>query len=98
MEQSIKVKIAGYTFPLKVNSQEQEEYIRKSAQEINRQITAFQTRYPNKSLIEILSIMSLNVCVTNMTLSKQMKDFKDAEESLAKELNGYLDNIDKTSR
>ena len=98
MEQSIKVKIAGYTFPLKVNSQEQEEYIRKSAQEINRQITAFQTRYPNKSLIEILSIMSLNVCVTNMTLSKQMKDFKDAEESLAKELDGYLDNIDKTSR
>lgn len=98
MEQSIKVKIAGYTFPLKVNSQEQEEYIRKSAQEINRQITAFQTRYPNKSLIEILSIMSLNVCVTNMTLSKQMKDFKDAEESLAKELNGYLENIDKNSR
>jgi cell division protein ZapA (FtsZ GTPase activity inhibitor) len=98
MEQSIKVKIAGYTFPLKVNSQEQEEYIRKSAQEINRQITAFQTRYPNKSLIEILSIMSLNVCVTNMTLSKQIKDFKDAEESLAKELDGYLDNIDKTSR
>lgn len=98
MEQSIKVKIAGYTFPLKVNSQEQEEHIRKSAQEINRQITAFQTRYPNKSLIEILSIMSLNVCVTNMTLSKQMKDFKDAEESLAKELSGYLDNIDKNSR
>ena len=98
MEQSIKVKIAGYTFPLKVNSQEQEEYIRKSAKEINRQITAFQTRYPNKSLIEILSIMSLNVCVTNMTLSKQMKDFKDAEESLAKELSGYLDNIDKNSR
>ena len=98
LEQSIKVKIAGYTFPLKVNSQEQEEYIRKSAQEINRQITAFQTRYPNKSLIEILSIMSLNVCVTNMTLSKQMKDFKDAEESLAKELSGYLENIDKNSR
>ena len=98
MEQSIKVQIAGYTFPLKVNSQEQEEYIRKSAQEINRQITAFQTRYPNKSLIEILSIMSLNVCVTNMTLSKQMKDFKDAEESLAKELSGYLENIDKNSR
>jgi hypothetical protein len=42
--------------------------------------------------------MSLNVCVTNMTLSKQMKDFKDAEESLAKELDGYLENIDKTSR
>ena len=98
MEQSIKVKIAGYTFPLKVNSQEQEEYIRKSAQEINRQITAYQNRYQNKSLAEILSIMSLNVCVTNMSLSKQLKEMKDAEEGLARELEGYLENIDKNSR
>ena len=51
MEQSIKIKIAGYPFPLKVSSPEQEENIRKSASEINRQITAFQSKYPNKSLI-----------------------------------------------
>ena len=98
MEQSIKIKIAGYVFPLKVTSPEQEENIRKSAQEINRQITAFQSKYPTKSLIEILSIMSLNVCVTNVSLAKQLKETRDAEESLAKELNGYLDNIDKNSR
>ena len=98
MEQSIKIKIAGYTFPLKVTSPEQEENIRKSAQEINRQITAFQSKYPNKSLIEILSIMSLNVCVTNLSLAKQVKEMNDAEESLAKELNGDLENIDKNSR
>ena len=98
MEQSIKIQIAGYNFPLKVTSTEQEENIHKSAQEINRQITAYQNRYQNKSLVEILSIMSLNVCVTNLSLAKQMKDIKDAEESLAKELNGYLENIDKNSR
>ena len=71
---------------------------RKTPEEINRQITAFQSKYPNKSLIEILSIMSLNACVTNLSLAKQMKEMKDAEESLAKELNGYLENIDKNSR
>ena len=98
MEQSIKIKIAGYTFPLKVTSAEQEENIRKSAQEINRQITAFQTKYPNKSLNEVLSIMSLNVCVANLSLTKQLNDTRDAEVSLAKELNSYLDNIDKNSR
>ena len=98
MEQSIKIQIAGYNFPLKVTSTEQEENIRKSAQEINRQITAYQNRYQNKSLVEILSIMSLNVCVTNMSLSKQLKEMKDAEESLARELEGYLENIDKNSR
>ena len=74
MEQSIKINIAGYPYSLKAKSPEQEEFIRKAAQEINRQITAYQSKLPNKSLIEILSIMSLNVCVTNMTLSKQMKE------------------------
>ena len=98
MEQSIKIEIAGYSFPLKVTSAEQEEFIRKAAQEINRQITAYQNRYQNKSLVEILSIMSLNVCVTNMSLSKQLKEMKDAEEGLARELEGYLENIDKNSR
>ena len=98
MEQSIKIQIAGYTFPLKVTSTEQEENIRKSAQEINRQIAAYQNRYQNKSLVEILAIMSLNVCVTNVTLSKQVKEMKDAEDSLARELEGYLENIDKNSR
>ena len=98
MEQSIKIQIAGYTFPLKVTSAEQEENIRKAAQEINRQIAAYQNRYQNRSLAEILAIMSLNVCVTNVTLAKQVKDMKEAEDSLARELEGYLENIDKNSR
>ena len=42
--------------------------------------------------------MSLNVCVTNVSLSKQLKEMKDAEEGLARELEGYLENIDKNSR
>ena len=98
MEQSIKIQIAGYTFPLKVTSTEQEENIRKSAQEINRQIAAYQNKYPNKGLVEIFAIMSLNVCVTNVSLAKQVKDMKEAEDSLARELEGYLENIDKNSR
>ena len=98
MEQSIKIQIAGYNFPLKVTSAEQEENIRKSAQEINRQIAAYQNKYPNKGLVEIFAIMSLNVCVTNVTLAKQVKDMKEAEVSLARELEGYLENIDKNSR
>ena len=98
MEQSIKIQIDGYNFPLKVTSTEQEENIRKSAQEINRQIAAYQNKYPNKGLVEIFAIMSLNVCVTNVTLAKQVKDMKEAEDSLARELEGYLENIDKNSR
>jgi len=98
MEQSIKIKIAEREYPLKVTSAEQEEDIRKAAQEINRQIQAYQSRYADKTLVEILSIMALNVCVNNIALNKQIKGVRDAEESLARELDGYLDNIDKNSR
>ena len=98
MEQSIKIKIAEREYPLKVTSAQQEEDIRKAAQEINRQIQAYQSRYADKTLVEILSIMALNVCVNNIALNKQIKGVKDAEESLARELDGYLDNIDKNSR
>lgn len=98
MEQSIKIRIAEREYPLKVTSAEQEEDIRKAAQEINRQIQAYQSRYADKTLVEILSIMALNVCVNNIVLNKQVRSIKDAEENLARELDGYLDNIDKNSR
>jgi hypothetical protein len=39
--------------------------------------------------------MALNVCVNNISLNRQVKGMKDAEDSLARELEGYLDNIDK---
>ncbi|MBQ3207656.1 MAG: cell division protein ZapA [Bacteroidales bacterium] len=98
MEQSIKIKIAEREFPLRVTSPQQEEDIRKAAQEINRQIQAYQSRYADKTLAEVLSIMALNVCVNNISLNRMVKGMKEAEDSLAKELDGYLDNIDKNSR
>ena len=98
MEQRIKIKIAEREYPLKVTSPQQEEDIRKAAQEINSQIQAYQRRYADKTLVEVLSIMALNVCVNNISLNRQMRGVKEAEEILAKELEGYLDNIDKNSR
>ena len=97
-EQNIKIKIAGREYPLKVNSPEHEEVIRKAADDINKMVEIYQERYSGKPLIEILSFVALNVCISNITLNRQMKDLKAEEEALTKELAGYLDNIDKYSR
>jgi len=48
--------------------------------------------------VDVLSFMALNVCIANHTLQRQMKEMSEAEDGLAKELEGYLDNIDKNSR
>ena len=98
MEQSIKIKIADREYPLKVSSPEKEEVIRKAAAELNKRISLYQDKYPNKGMIEILSFVALNVSMTNVVLQKQAEAMKAEEETLAKELHGYLENIDKNSR
>ena len=98
MEQSIKIKIADREYPLKVSSPEKEEVIRKAAADLNKKITLYQEKYPNKGMIEILSFVALNVSMTNVVVQKQIETMKESEESLAKELERYLDNIDKSSR
>ena len=61
-------------------------------------ISKYQERFPGKGMIEILSFVALNVCMSNITLNRQMKNLNDGEAALVKELEGYLENIDKNSR
>ena len=98
MEQSIKIKIADREYPLKVSSPEKEEVIRKAAADLNKKITLYQEKYPNKGMIEILSFVALNVSMTNVVTQKQIEAMREGEENLAKELQGYLENMNKNSR
>ena len=97
-EQSISIKIADRSYPLKVTSPEHEEVIRKAADDINKMVTKYQDKFPGKGMIEILSFVALNTCMSNITLNRQVKSMADGEAALAKELEGYLENIDKNSR
>ena len=96
--QSINIKIADRSYPLKVNSPEHEEVIRKAADNINKMVAKYQDRFPGKGMIEILSFVALNTCMSNITLNRQIKNLNEEEMQLARELEGYLDNIDKNSR
>ena len=96
--QSINIKIADRSYPLKVNSPEHEEVIRKAADDINKMVAKYQDRFPGKGMIEILSFVALNTCMSNITLNRQIKNLNEQEMQLARELEGYLDNIDKNSR
>ena len=98
MAQSIKIKIAGRPYNLTATSPEHEEVIRKAADEVNRKIAQYQEKFPNTGMSDIMSFMTLNVCMSNIILQKQLNQMKGAEETLAGELESYLENIDKNGR
>ncbi len=98
MAQNITIKIADRPYSLKVNSPEQEETIRKAADELNRKLRAYQDKLQGKSTVELLSFAALNVCMANMTLRDQLNNKSEEEDALVKELEGYLEKIDKNSR
>ena len=98
MAQSINIKIAGRPYNLTATSPEHEEVIRKAAEDVNRKIAQYQEKFPKTGMSDIMSFMALNVCMNNIILQKQLKEIKGAEEALAEELEGYLENIDKNSR
>jgi hypothetical protein len=49
-------------------------------------------------VVELLSFAALNVCMTNISLQDQIKGMAKEEQTLADELESYLENIDKNSR
>jgi cell division protein ZapA (FtsZ GTPase activity inhibitor) len=98
MAQNIKIHIADRPYSLKVTSEEQEALIRKAADEVNRKILAYQSKLQGKGIVELLSFAALNLCMSNITLQQQQKAVADEEMNLVKELEGYLENIDKNSR
>ena len=65
MAQSISIKIAERTYSLKVTSPDQEEVIRKAAEDINRKIALYQEKFPDKGLAKCIparyaDLISLN--------------------------------------
>ena len=77
---------------------QKEEIIRKAAEHTDKQITKYQEKYPETPLVKVLSMVALNMAVENVTFSKRLQEYVQNDEKLAKELENYLDNIDKNSR
>ena len=98
MAQSIKIYIAGRPYTITALSAEHEEIIRKAAAEVNRKIALHQEKFPNKGLVEILSLLSLNTFIANILTQEKVERINNAEKTLASELERYLENIDKVSR
>tara|TARA_B110000305_G_scaffold112486_1_gene126630 strand:- start:45 stop:329 length:285 start_codon:yes stop_codon:yes gene_type:complete len=90
---SIKVNIAGRTYPLTIERSE-EEMIRKAADKINESIKDLKENYAVKDIQDLLAMTALQLSTTSNTISKEVSDDKvaNALKTLDKELSDFLEN------
>lgn len=89
---SIKVNIAGRTYPLTIERSE-EEMIRKAAENINESIKDLKENYAVKDMQDLLAMTALQLSTKSNTISKEIEEDKVSEEltALNKELSDFLE-------
>lgn len=81
-ELSIKIKIANRVYPLTVNTDE-EEGIRKAAEDINHSISEFERLYDVKDKQDLLAMVALKLATRNFDLeNKGILNSAGVEEDL----------------
>lgn len=90
-ELSIKVIIAGRTYPLTVK-REEEEQVRKAASRVNENIKSLQENYAVKDMQDLLSMTALQYAVENVSQQKVVETDKMelAFEQLNQRIVDYL--------
>ena len=93
MAQNIKLKIAGNEYPMVATSPEMEEAMRTAADEINRKYTSYDAKYPDKTPLDKLIIVTLNETVNRIARQKKMQQLGAEAKALQDDLEDYLANL-----
>jgi cell division protein ZapA (FtsZ GTPase activity inhibitor) len=93
MAQNIKLKIAGNEYPMVATSPEMEEAMRTAADEINRKYTSYDAKYPDKTPLDKLIIVTLNETVNRIACQKKMQQLGAEAKALQDDLEDYLANL-----
>ena len=72
---SIKVNIAGRTYPLTIERSE-EEMIRKAADNVNESIKDLKENYAVKDMQDLLAMTALQLSTKSNTISKEVEEDK----------------------
>lgn len=81
---SIKVVLAGRTYPLTINEQE-EEKVRASVESINRNIKMLQDNYAVKDMQDLLAMTALQLATkegASIQKNDESPSFKEVEDEL----------------
>lgn len=87
MEDSLKIKvtIAGRVYPIKVNSVNEEEGMRKAANKINELVTKFEKNYAVSDKQDVLAMCALQFAsLVEINAINKEQDISEATEKMNK--------------
>ena len=93
MAQNIKLRIAGTEYPMVASSPEMEETMRTAADEINRKFSSYDAKYPDKTTLDKLIIVTLNETVNRIACQKKMQQLGTEAKTLQDDLESYLASL-----
>ncbi len=98
MEQNIKIKIGGSEYSLRAASEEMEQLMRLAAEAINKQLSTYDARFPDKTLSDKLAFVSLNEAIIRMKYQRMRAACDNESKKLQNVVEDYLKNIEKNGR
>ncbi len=93
MAQNIKLKIAGIEYPMVAATPEMEQAMRTAADEINRKYASYDAKYPDRTPLDKLIIVTLNETVNRIACQNLMKQLGAEAKDLKDETDAYLASI-----
>ena len=96
-DQSINIKIAGKTYPLKASSPEMEQYMRLASDAINQKLAAYDAKFVGRELVDKLAFVTLNEAISRISLQKKLSSLEEQVKKLSAQTSDYLKDIDEPS-
>ncbi len=84
--QSINVTIANRVYPMTVSSMEEEEYVRKAANMINKKVQEYEQKYAVQDTQDLLAMSALKFSVEKVRLEEESSEMDTLSVNKIKEL------------
>ena len=95
MARNIKVKISEREYSFTVANEEDEEVMRLAAIEVNKIVDGYLSKYPGRSMVDILSFAAINGWISSMRHKRVLDGVSGEATTLNSTIENYLEDIGK---
>ncbi|MDY2642650.1 MAG: cell division protein ZapA [Mediterranea sp.] len=92
----INLQMAGSSFPLTIN-REEEEIVRSAAKQVETRLNAYRSHFPNQSTVQLITMVAYQFALENLQNSQRndTAPFVHRIAALSQMLDSYFDQLNR---